>query len=79
MLLQVMSEIMDLYEERRELREQLAAVAAQRLDNRPKLGKGEVSQIREMRRAGVKLADIADSFDVNKSTVSRIVKGVYHK
>lgn len=76
---QMYFEYLDLLAQNSDLRRQVAAVAAQHLDNRPKLGKGEVTQIREMHRAGVKMTDIADSFDVNKSTISRIVKGVYHK
>lgn len=78
-LLDVFRELDALVRERDALRLRVAQLESDRLDNRPKLGRGEVERIREMRRAGYKVCEIADSFDVNKSTVSRILRGEYHK
>ncbi|BBC53844.1 putative HTH DNA binding domain protein [Mycobacterium phage PP] len=47
--------------------------------NRKKLSDEDVRNIRALRRSGVKQSDIADSYDVNRATVSRIVRGVYHR
>lgn len=46
--------------------------------NRKKLGKTEVKAIREMARQGIPYRDIARSFAVHHTTVSRTVSGVYH-
>lgn len=78
-LSQVLQELDALITERDFLRAELEALKAKQYNNRPKLGRGEVARIHEMRRAGYKLQEIADSFDVNKTTVSRIVRGEYHK
>jgi membrane-bound ClpP family serine protease len=75
----LVGEVFDVYEERDALRERVIDMQAHRHNNAPKLGKGEVTKIHEMRRAGYTVQEIADSFDVNKSTVSRTLKGVYHK
>lgn len=48
-------------------------------DNRKKLSKRDVLRIREMKRNGCTQADIAECFDINKSTVSRIIRGHYWK
>lgn len=48
-------------------------------DNRKKLSRREVALIREYHRSGVPTPDIADMFDVNRSTIYRTLKGVYHK
>lgn len=79
LLLRLLLEVDELYEERDALRERVIDMQAQRHNNAPKLGRGEVSKIHEMRRAGYTISDIADSFDVNKSTVSRTLKGIYNK
>lgn len=47
--------------------------------NRKKLQAWEVQDIRGMYRAGFKQSEIADSYDVNRATISRIVRGQYHK
>lgn len=49
------------------------------VDNRPKLTEIDVKYIRQLRRDGLKIREIADIYDVNKSTISRILRGVYHK
>jgi len=51
-------------------------------DGRPnakKLTKREVALIHEYHRAGWTNADIARSLDVNKSTITRTINGMYHK
>lgn len=47
--------------------------------NRPKLTKTDVQSIYHLRRTGLSLKEIADIYDCNKSTISRTLKGVYHK
>ncbi|AGI61725.1 HTH DNA binding protein [Mycobacterium phage BTCU-1] len=47
--------------------------------NRKKLSAEEAKYIREMARNGISQAEIAWSFDVNRSTISRIVRGIYHR
>lgn len=51
----------------------------QQPSNVKKLTKGEAKQIRELYRKGYKVNELADIFDVNHSTVSRIVRNVYWK
>ncbi len=49
-------------------------------DNRPKLTKREVKALREhKRKGGWSNSELAALYDVNPSTVSRIVRGQYHK
>lgn len=78
-LLNFLNELDEILAERDCLRARVAELEAARFNNRPKLGKGDVERIREMGRAGYKAREIAESFDVNKTTVSRILKGEYHK
>lgn len=47
--------------------------------NRKKLSKSDVKRIREMKRNGCTQSDIAECFDVNPATISRICRGQYHK
>jgi hypothetical protein len=47
--------------------------------NRKKLTNREVKNIRDMWRTGVSQASIAEIYDVNRATISRIVRGQYHK
>lgn len=47
--------------------------------NRKKLTKQEVHTIRELSRSGLSNREIADTFDINPATVSRIVRGLYHR
>lgn len=47
--------------------------------NQKKLSDREVALLREMYRTGeCNQADLARSFDINRATVSRIVRGIYH-
>jgi DNA-binding NarL/FixJ family response regulator len=48
-------------------------------NNRPKLTKRDVLLIRQMKRNGETQAAIAEVFDVNAGTISRIIRGYYHK
>lgn len=48
-------------------------------NNRPKLTKRDVLVIRSMKRNGVSQKDIADAFDCNAATISRIVRGHYYR
>ncbi|BCP36421.1 hypothetical protein MINTMi198_17910 [Mycobacterium intracellulare M.i.198] len=50
-----------------------------RPNNNRKLTEREVSEIREHSRMGWKNADLARAFDVNPATISRIVRGQYHR
>lgn len=78
-LLAVIQELDEILAERDRLQRRVEELEAQRFNNRHKLGQGEVGRIREMRRAGYKVREIAESFDINKTTVSRILRGQYHK
>lgn len=50
-----------------------------RPNNNKKLTEREVFEIRNMKRQGWKNSELARAFDVNPATVSRIVRGQYHK
>ena len=47
--------------------------------NRKKLDRFAASDIRQMHRTGVSQRALADIYDVNPATISRIVRGIYHK
>jgi len=76
-------------EEREELKDEVEALKAkiasylpyvkQGADNRPKLTKAEVENIRALRRSGYSQREIAEIYDINPATVSRIVRGQYYK
>jgi ribosome-binding protein aMBF1 (putative translation factor) len=54
--------------------------ATVRNDNRKKLSKSEVDRMRRLyEHANWSQAALADAFDVNPATVSRTVRGIYHK
>lgn len=55
------------------------AIARNDRANRKRLTAGEVARIREMKREGFSQKEIADAFDINQGTVSRIVRNQYHK
>lgn len=77
-LMAAMRELDRLISDRDALLAKVNELETRRFDNRPKLGKNEVENIKELRRAGYKIAEIADIYDVNKSTISRTLRGVYH-
>lgn len=47
--------------------------------NRKKLTSWEANLIRSMHRSGKSVTQLARSFDVHHATISRIVRGIYHK
>lgn len=47
--------------------------------NRPKLTPREVHSIRAAYIGGMKQSDLAKSYEVNPATISRLVRGVYHR
>lgn len=46
--------------------------------NVKKLDARDAAHIRDLKRAGYSQKEIAESFDLNPATVSRIVRGLYH-
>ena len=48
-------------------------------NNRKKLSKRDVVRIREMKRNGCTQADIAECMDVHPATISRTIRGIYHR
>lgn len=79
-LLEHLSAINDLVEdvlaENRSLRQELESRGN---TNRKKLTKREAHRIRQLSRGGYSQREIADIYDINPGTVSRIVRGQYHK
>jgi DNA-binding MarR family transcriptional regulator len=74
-----MRELDAIIKERDELRKQLEAYKDER-NNRKKLSVREVKEIRNLSRASdMTQSEIADVFAVNPATVSRILRGIYHK
>lgn len=71
-------ELDELLDENRKLREENKSLRERRLDNRPKLNHKDVVNIKDLRRAGYKVEEIAEIYDVNKSTISRTLRGIYH-
>lgn len=49
-----------------------------RNSNRKKLSDAEVRAIRAAARGGAPNSQIAEAYDLNPATVSRIVRGLYH-
>lgn len=60
-----------------ELQEENAGLR-RKLDNRKKLSKRDVTILRDMYSSGYSQTAVADVFDVNPATVSRIVRNEYH-
>lgn len=85
----VINELQDIVSERNALREEVArlkAGPAQALakafadrPNKRKLNNREVENIRSLKRSGYSQREIADIYDINPATVSRIVRGQYHR
>ena len=53
--------------------------AAYKPSNKRKLSQSDVKLIHQMKRNGSPNTEIASVFDINRATVSRIVRGIYHK
>jgi hypothetical protein len=49
------------------------------LDNKRKLTAGDVIGIHQLKKLDVPIAEIAKIYGVNKSTISRTLKGIYNK
>lgn len=47
--------------------------------NRKKLSQREVRDIRAAHRGGMAQSDLARSYGVNPATISRLVRGIYHR
>lgn len=77
-LLNLLNEIDEILAERSALRERVKELEAQPFNNRPKLSQQEVKDIRAAHRGGMTQIDLANSYGVNPSTISRIVRGFYH-
>lgn len=71
--------IAKLVRENAELKEQLGPGSVLAHSNQKKLGPEEVQGIRTLNRLGWTNKSIAETYDVNPATVSRIVRGIYHK
>lgn len=79
-LVALIGEIDALVKERDELLKQVEAYREVRDDNRKKLTEREVREIRNLANVSrMTQREIADCYDVNPGTVSRIVRGIYHK
>lgn len=48
-------------------------------DNRPKLTDREAKDIRDAYKGGMAQVDLANNYGVNPATISRIVRGIYHR
>lgn len=57
----------------------VVSVVGPKRPNAKKLTRREVAEIREMNRAGFSQATIAEVYDLNPATVSRIIRGIYYK
>jgi DNA-binding CsgD family transcriptional regulator len=78
-LLKLITEIDELIKERDQLRQQVDDLQNHG-GNRKKLSGREVKEIRNLARASdLTQREIADCYDINPATVSRIIRGVYHK
>ncbi len=78
-LLKLITEIDELIKERDQLRQQVDDLQNHGR-NRKKLSGREVKEIRNLARASdLTQREIADCYDINPATVSRIIRGVYHK
>lgn len=63
------------------LRAQIAAgstSSAAARTNKPKLSKRDVEMMRSLSRLGASNTELATAYDINRATVSRIIRGVYH-
>lgn len=77
-LVDVLKEIDELIKERDFWKLKAEALEAMPSDNRPKLSKREVKDIRQAHRNGMSQIDLANNYGVNPATISRTVRGLYH-
>ena len=73
----LLEEILSLKEENKRLLDEIKRLH-HRTDNGPKLSKEDVKNIRLLRSQGHTVGNIAELYDVNKSTISRTLNGIYH-
>lgn len=71
--------VQELINENDRLRRQIAAGSTSTGSNKPKLSKSEVKIMKDLKRLGSTNIELATAFDVNPATVSRIVRGFYHR
>lgn len=77
-LIHVLREIDLLMKQRDELLAHIEWMQDNEQNNRKRLSNRDVKEIRELHRKGIKQSDIASIYDVNRATVSRIVRHIYH-
>ncbi len=76
----LLAEIGALVSERNELQKRLDEIEQAADNNKKKLSEREVKEIRNLNKAShLTQREIADIYDVNSATVSRIVRGLYWK
>lgn len=75
---QLVDGIKALVDENEKLRRQIAAGSTSSPSNKPKLSKRDVEMMRSLSRLGASNTELATAYDVNRATVSRIIRGVYH-
>lgn len=78
MLGQLMVELRELMDDNRRLRGRVEELESKELDNKRKLSRREVQDIRDAYRGGMRQKDLADAYQVNPATISRTVRGIYH-
>ncbi|ERB55299.1 hypothetical protein N806_29795 [Rhodococcus sp. P27] len=69
---ELLDEYRKVLSENKELRSKL-------YDNRKKLTPREVTTIRDAYRSGFSQSELAEIYDVNPATISRTVRGIYHR
>lgn len=74
----LVKELDALLKERDQLLAEIERLKAQRLDNRKKLSESEVQDIRAAHRGGMSQRALAHAYDVNPTTISRTIRGIYH-
>lgn len=71
--------VQELINENDRLRKQIAAGSTSSPSNKPKLSKRDVEMMRQLSRLGASNTELATAYDCNRATVSRIIRGVYHR
>lgn len=79
----LVDELTEVFKENNALRAEVAELKLMNgpaRTNKKKLTKREVAEIRRLgRTTGMTQRELAEIYDINQATVSRILKGVYHK
>ncbi|MCA2331886.1 hypothetical protein JF714_15695 [Mycobacterium avium] len=79
----LVDELTEVFKENNALRAEVAELKLMNgpaRTNKKKLTKREVAEIRRLgRTTGMSQRELAEIYDINQATVSRILKGVYHK